>query len=421
MATIIGAIATSHTPTIGFAADRDLLREDPAWSPIFDAYVPVKAWLAEKRPDVLLVVYNDHVTSFFFDHYSAFCLGVDSRYEVADEGGGPRKIHGINANAALARHIGTCLMAEEFDMSFFQGRPIDHGCFSPLSMLADHQNGWPWQIIPLQVGVLQFPIPTARRCFKLGQALRRAIESYPEDLKVVMVGTGGLSHQVHGERSGFNNTSWDEQFLDLIESDPEPLAELSHADYARLGGLEGTEVIMWLVMRGALTAKVRRIHRAYYLPSMTGIATLVLENETSQVNADLLTTYCAKVAHQLKDVEKIEGTHPFSLEISHKAYRLNKFLHDMVILEHRAQFREDPESAFEKAGLTQEERHLIRTHDWIGLIHYGAIFFGLEKLGAVTGFSNPEMYAAMAGMSFQDFQKTRNVEIKYSVAGEERK
>jgi len=193
MANIVGAIATSHTPTIGFALDANK-QHDQVWAPIFKAYEPVQQWLKEKQPDVLLVVYNDHVTSFFFDHYSAFALGVDDQYQVADEGGGARKLPPVGGHAALARHIGSSLMADEFDMSFFQQKPLDHGCFSPLSMLWEHQDGWPGQIIPLQVGVLQFPVPTARRCYKLGQGLRRAIESYPEDLDVVIVATGGLSH-----------------------------------------------------------------------------------------------------------------------------------------------------------------------------------------------------------------------------------
>lgn len=219
------------------------------------------------------MVYNDHVTSFFFDHYSAFTLGVGNEYKVADEGGGARGLPAIGGHAALAQHIGTSLMADEFDMSFFQEKPLDHGCFSPLSILWDHANGWPGQIIPLQVGVLQFPIPTARRCFKLGQGLRRAIESYPEDLNVVIVATGGLSHQVHGERAGFNNTPWDHQFLDLFDKDPEVLSNMTHADFARLGGLESAEVVMWMVMRGVMPA----VHREYYLPSMTGIAVAVYE------------------------------------------------------------------------------------------------------------------------------------------------
>ncbi len=221
MAKILGAVATSHTPTIGFALDRNK-QDDPVWAPIFEAFRPLQNWLEEKKPDVLFVIFNDHITSFFFDHYSHFTLGIGESFPVADEGGGARTLPPIQNHTGLAHHIAESLVADEFDLSFFQDRGLDHGCFSPLSMLMPHEGGgWPAKVIPLQIGVLQFPIPSARRCLKLGQALRRAIESYPEDLKVVLVATGGLSHQVHGERAGFNNTEWDMQFLDLIEKDPE--------------------------------------------------------------------------------------------------------------------------------------------------------------------------------------------------------
>ena len=175
-------------------------------------------------------------------------------------------------------------MTDEFDLSFFQDKPLDHGFFSPMSVLLDRPDGeWPTKIVPLQVGVLQFPIPTAARCFKLGKALRRAIESYPEDIDVAIVATGGLSHQVHGEGAGFNNPEWDHKFLDAITEDPTALTRMTHAEYAELGGFEGSEVIMWLIMRGALSDKVSRVHSSYYLPSMTGIATLVLENEAAEL------------------------------------------------------------------------------------------------------------------------------------------
>src|SRR5579883_3580481 len=239
MAKIIGAVATSHSPTIGFALDRQK-QDDPVWAPIFEAYRPVQRWLAEKKPDVLFLIFNDHVTSFFFDHYSHFALGVGDSYSVADEGGGPRALPPVKGHTGLAHHIGSALTADEFDLSFFQGRPLDHGCFSPLSMLWPHEPEWPGAIIPLQVGVLLTPTPTARRCYKLGKSLRKAILSYPENLKVAIVATGGLSHQVHGERAGFYNTKWDHQFLDLIENDPVALTEMTIADYAALGGAEGS-------------------------------------------------------------------------------------------------------------------------------------------------------------------------------------
>jgi len=416
MARIVGAVASSHTPTIGFALDTHK-QHDPAWAPIFEGYKPVQAWLAQKAPDVLLVIFNDHVTSFFFDHYSQFALGIGESYAVADEGGGPRDLPPIRGHTRLSHHIAAGLVADEFDLAYFQDKPLDHGCFSPLSMLWPHTPAWPGAIVPLQIGVLEFPIPSAKRCYTLGQSLRRAIESYPEDLKVVLVATGGLSHQVHGERCGFNNPDWDREFLELIEKNPARLVEMTHAEYAARGGLEGAEVIMWLVMRGALSPRVRKLHQSYYLPSMTGIATAVYEDETPSVpTAD--PAYLAHVNHQLAGIDALEGTYPFTLARSVKAYRLNKFLHRLTEPEWRGRFRSAPEALFDVSDLTTEERDLVRRRDWRAMIHYGVSFFMLEKLGAVLGVSNLHIYAAMRGQTLEAFQQTRNAPgALYSVAG----
>lgn len=419
MAKIIGGLAASHTPTIGFAFDRDK-RHDPVWAPIFEAFEPVQQWIADRRPDVLLFIYNDHVTSFFFDHYSAFALGVGPQWQVADEGGGARDLPPVPGHPALAAHIGRSLMADEFDMSFFQSRGLDHGCFSPLSVMCPHEPAWPLQLVPLQMGVLQFPLPSARRCFKLGQALRRAIESYPEDLRVAVVATGGLSHQVHGERAGFNNPEWDARFLDLLEQDPEQLAGMTHAEYATLGGLEGAEVIMWLVMRGALSQQVRCLHRTYYLPSMTGIATAIYEPLGQGMAPAAAERHRTHVDAQLAGAEALPGTYPFTLERSVKGYRLNRFLHQLVQPAFRARFLGDEAACLAAADLSDEERRLVRERDWQGLIRYGAIFFMLEKLGAVVGVSNLHIYAAMRGETLEAFQQTRNAPgALYSVAGKD--
>lgn len=416
MAKIIGGLAVSHTPTIGFAVDHNKQQEG-AWAPIFDGFAPMQRWLEEKKPDVLLYVFNDHVTSFFFDHYSAFVLGIDDEYAVADEGGGPRDLPPVKGHAALSQHIGASLMADEFDMSFFQDKALDHGLFSPLSALAPWQGGWPMQVVPLAVGVLQFPIPTARRCYKLGQALKRAVESFPEDLKVAVVATGGVSHQVHGERCGFNNPEWDAQFIDLLINDPERLTEITLAEYATLGGLEGAEVIMWLIMRGALSANVEKLHQDYYLPSMTGIATLILENQSREAPVDVHQRQRDKINLQLSGVEKLPGTYPFTQARSLKALRINRFLHRMIQPEWRKRFREAPQPLYQEAGLTAEEQALITQLDWRGMIHYGVSFFLLEKLGAVVGVSNLHIYSAMRGETLEQFQQTRNQQVLYSVAG----
>jgi gallate dioxygenase len=415
MATIVGGIASSHTPTIGFALDTNK-QQDAVWAPIFAGYEPVQRWLAEKKPDVLFFIFNDHITSFFFDHYSHFTLGVGERYWVADEGGGARKLPPIMGHPGLARHVANGLVADEFDLSYFQGKGLDHGCFSPLSLLWPHEHGWPGAIVPLQVGVLEFPIPSARRCYNLGKSLRKAIESYPEDLKVAIVGTGGLSHQVHGERAGFNNTPWDMEFLDRLEKDPESLTKITIAEFAERGGLEGSEVIMWLIMRGALSKKVKKLHQAYYLPSMTPIATVIYENDSDDPSDEPLADYRARIAREWSGIEKLPGTYPFTLDRSVKAFRLNNFLHELIKPETRQRFLDEPEPMFAAAGLTEEERDMLRRRDWRALIQYGVIFFLLEKLGAVVGTTNLHIYAAMRGQSLEEFQKTRNAQVLYSVA-----
>jgi gallate dioxygenase len=413
MARIVGGFACSHTPTIGFALDHHK-QNDPAWAPIFKDFERIRTWLAEKKPDALVWVFNDHGTSFFFDHYAAFSLGLDGEYFPADEGGGARTIPPVRGHTKLAQHLGWSLMADEFDMAFFQGKRLDHGFFSPLSLL---QDGLTAALVPLQVGVIQYPIPSAKRCYKLGQALRRAIESYPEDINVVVVGTGGLSHQIHGERCGFNNTEWDLQFLEMIEKDPVALTDLTIADLGTLGGMEGAEIIMWLVMRGALSANVKKIHQTYYLPSMTAIATAIYENCDIAPPVDRRDEQRAHAGRELAGAEKLAGTYLFDLERSARAFRLNSYLHNLIHPEFRKRFLEEPEATFAEAGLNEEERELIRRRDWRGLMHYGAIFFVLEKMGACLGVSNLHIYAAMRGQPLEEFMKTRNQPTAlYSVA-----
>jgi len=321
----------------------------------------------------------------------------------------------------LAEHIAKGLVADEFDLSYFQNKGLDHGCFSPMSLLfPEHKKGWPLKIIPFQVGVLMAPTPNASRCYKLGKALRRAIQTYPENIKVAIAGTGGLSHQVHGERCGFNNTPWDMEFMDRLEKDPESLTNYTIAQLAELGGMEGAEVVMWLMMRGALSEKVEKIHETYYLPSMCPIASIILEERSTEKQAESDAAYLKRINHELDGIEKLEGTYPFTIARSVKAFRLNDYLHHLIQPAHRKEFLEDPETSFTKFNLTEEEKDLLRRRDWRAMIHYGVIFFMLEKFGAVVGTSNLHIYAAMKGMSLEDFQKTRNAQVLYSVAGQDK-
>lgn len=276
MAQIIGCIGTSHVPTIGVAYDKGK-QQDPAWKPLFDGYVPIANWLKEQRVDAMVMVYNDHCSSFFFDFYPTFALGIGESFPVADEGAGMRPLPPIKGDVDLQIHIAEALVNAEFDLTTFQDKPLDHGCASPLPLLWQHQPDWPGVIVPLAVNVLQFPLPTPTRCWKLGLALKEAIESYPQDLRVVVVGAGGLSHQVHGERTGFNNEAWDREFLDLLAQRPEDLLKLTHADFIRLGGAESVEQIMWLTMRACLGQQARVLHENYYLATTTAMTAVLYE------------------------------------------------------------------------------------------------------------------------------------------------
>jgi gallate dioxygenase len=416
MARIIGGIGASHSPTIGFAKDTGK-QNDPAWKPIFDGFDAIRGWVQDKKIDVIFMIYNDHITSFFLDHYSAFVLGIDDRYEAADEGGGPREVAPAMGHLGLSQHIGHSLVADEFDMSFFQGKPVDHGFLSPLSMLGDEHGPWPGQVVPLQVGVLQLPVPSAKRMWKLGQALRRAVESYPEDLNVAIMATGGLSHQVHGERAGFLNEAWDQEFLELLETAPEQLVNMRIADYAAKGGMEGAEVIMWLIMRGALSDHVRLVHKQTYAPSMTNIATLVFEDQGGESDAAAVAAHRQHMAHELEGAAALPGTYPFTHARSHANLRINRFLHALTRPEHRARFVNDFEALASEHGLSEEEKDLIRGRKWIDMIRRGVIFFVIEKMAAVLGVSNPDVYAAFRGETIAQFQATRKVSMRYSVAG----
>ena len=416
MARIIGGLGASHSPTIGFAKDTGK-QHDPAWKPIFDGFDAIRSWVHDKQIDVVFMVYNDHVTSFFFDHYAAFALGIDDRYHAADEGGGPRDVAPAHGHLGLSQHIAMAMVADEFDLSFFQGKPVDHGLLSPLSMLGDANGPWPGQIVPLQVGVLQMPVPSAKRMWKLGKTLRRAIESYPEDLNEAIMATGGLSHQVHGERAGFLNEAWDAEFLDLLETSPETLVNMRIAEYAAKGGMEGAEVIMWLIMRGALSDQVRLVHKQTYAPSVTNIATLVLEDLGGAPDPQAVDAYRRHIGHELEGAADLPGTYPFTHARSHANLRLNAFLHDLVLPAHRARFVNDFETLATERGLTDDEKTLVRERRWIEMIRRGVSFFVLEKMAAVLGVSNPAVYAAFRGETLAQFLATRKVPLTYSVAG----
>jgi len=275
MACVIGGIGTSHAPTIGIAFDKNW-RDQPNWSPLFTGYEPAQAWLAEQRPDLFIVVYNDHLNRFFFDAWPTLALGVGASHAQADEGWGKRPIPDLRGDPDFAWHLARALVEDEFDPTICQEMKVDHGVLSFLPLLAADITAVP--VIPVAVNVIQHPVPTARRLFRLGSAIRRAVETYGPDRRVVVMGTGGLSHQLHGENYGRVNRGWDNDFMDQLETTPEALTTLPIETWMERGGTEGVEMILWLAMRGAMGSGVRRVHRNYCVPTnTTGYGLLAFE------------------------------------------------------------------------------------------------------------------------------------------------
>lgn len=286
MAEVIWGLATSHVPSIGAAMDNNKT-EDPYWKPLFDGYAPARAWMADHTPDVAIIVYNDHANAIDLAMTPTFAIGTADKYTVADEGWGPRQVPVVKGAPELSRHLLGSLIDDGFDMTVCQELEVDHGLTVPLSVYCpDPGEEWPCAVVPLLVNVIQYPQPTAARCLALGEALGRAIRSFPEDIKVAVFGTGGMSHQLAGARAGLINETFDRMFLKAIETDPESLAALSREDYVREAGSEGIEMIMWLIMRGALGSDISRIHETYHVPASNTAAALALfENLSAKTTA----------------------------------------------------------------------------------------------------------------------------------------
>jgi protocatechuate 4,5-dioxygenase beta chain len=285
MARVSASVYTSHVPAIGVAIDQGKTQE-PYWRPLFDGYAPSRRWFAEHTPDVVFLVYNDHASAFSLDLVPTFALGTGAEFQPADEGWGPRPVPKVTGHPALAAHIAQSLIQDDFDLTLVNKMEVDHGLTVPLSLLAGQPEAWPCLVIPFAVNVVLYPAPSGRRCFQLGRALRKAIESYDQPLDVQVWGTGGMSHQLQGPRAGLINREWDNRFLDRLIDDPASLSQVQHLEYVREAGSEGIELVMWLIARGAMAdahggPKPRVVHRFYHVPaSNTAVGHLILEDSS---------------------------------------------------------------------------------------------------------------------------------------------
>ncbi len=274
MARIIGGITTSHVPAIGRAIARSL-QQEAYWKPFFDGFAPVRQWLCGAKPDVAIVVYNDHGLNFFLDKMPTFSVGAASEYRNADEGWGIPTVPPFLGHPALSWHLIEALVGQDFDLTTCQEMKVDHAVTLPMALLWPDQQ-WPVRIVPVCINTVQAPLPSATRCYKLGEALGRAVAEWPGDEKVVVLGTGGLSHQLDGERAGFINKDFDLRFMDSLVTDPTWATRFDTYQLVEQAGTQGVELLMWLATRAALGAKVRKLHSNYHIPISNTASGLML-------------------------------------------------------------------------------------------------------------------------------------------------
>lgn len=278
MAKISASVYTSHVPAIGAAIDNGNT-EDDYWQPLFAGYEYSKQWIATQKPDVVLLVYNDHATAFDANFVPTFAIATGEEFQPADEGWGPRPVPVVKGHPRLAAHIAQAVIQDDFDLTVINNLDVDHGLTVPLSLMFGQPDAWPCLVIPIAVNVVLFPPPSGARCYALGKALRRAVESFDEDLNVQIWGTGGMSHQLQGPRAGLINKEFDNEFLERLVTEPAALSQKPHLDYVRLAGSEGIELVMWLIARGAMNDDIVQKHRFYHVPaSNTAVGHLILEN-----------------------------------------------------------------------------------------------------------------------------------------------
>jgi len=277
VARITAGVTTSHIPAVGAAIDMHRTSED-YWKAMFAGYEFSKKWIADEKPDVVIIIYNDHASYFGMDIMPTFAIGIADSFNICDEGYGPRPVPVVEGHSGLATHLAASLITDDFDMTVLNLLEVDHGLTVPLSLMFGEPDKWPVKVIPIPVNVVMYPQPSGERCLSIGKAIRKAVQDYDEDLSVQVWGTGGMSHQIQGARAGLINAPWDSKFMDDLINDPETLQFKPHLEYMVEAGSEGVELIMWLIMRGALGPEVETVHRFYHVPaSNTAVGHLILK------------------------------------------------------------------------------------------------------------------------------------------------
>ena len=279
MAQIVGGLASSHIPAIGGAIAKGI-QQEPYWKPFFDGFPPTHQWLQRVKPDVVVVFYNDHGLNFFLDKMPTFSVGAAASYQNADEGWGIPTLPPFKGCPELSWHLIDHLIEKEFDIVTCQEMLVDHAFTLPLKLFWPQEGACPVMTVPICINTVQFPLPSAKRCFQLWRAVGDAIRSWNSDLKVAVMATGGLSHQLDGTRAGFINKAFDLEFMDSLINNPEWATQFSIHELVEKTGTQGVELVMWLAMRGALGHNVKPIHQNYHIPisnTATGVMALATE------------------------------------------------------------------------------------------------------------------------------------------------
>ena len=282
MAEIVGGLFSSHVPAIGGAIARGAQAE-PYWKPFFDAWPPVREWLGRVKPTTIVAFYNDHGLNFFLDKMPTFAVGAASEYANADEGWGLPLFPTVQGHPELSWHIIEQLVEDEFDIVTCQDMLCDHALSIPMVLAWPDVSPAPVRVVPIVLNTVQHPLPSAKRCLALGRSVAKALASWGADERVVIMGTGGLSHQLDGQRAGFMNPEYDHFCMDNLSKDPDALTRHSVPEMVELAGTQGIEVLNWIAARGAMGAAASEVTRTYHIPiSNTAAAVMVLETEAAR-------------------------------------------------------------------------------------------------------------------------------------------
>jgi predicted class III extradiol MEMO1 family dioxygenase len=274
MAKIVAALAAAHDPLITAAED---VANPKQRSRIMHAFSELRSVLEASKPDVLVVFGTDHMNTFFLDNMPAFCIGIGPECMGPNENWLKIPAGPVPIDQSLARYLLEGLMEKGFDLSFAQEMPLDHAFMVPIHLLTPRRD---LPIVPIFTNCAAPPLPTAKRCYQIGMALGELIGLYNSEVRVALLGTGGLSHWVGTPETGKINEPFDRRVLDLFcRGDGETLAAYTDPMIEEAGN-GAHEIRNWITLLGAVRGKRGRV-LAYepIAPWITGVGLGLLDVE----------------------------------------------------------------------------------------------------------------------------------------------